>query len=199
MLLQGPPLRAALYARVSTLDKGQDPETQMLKLRTWAVVRGYEIAGEYVDYASGKDDNRPQFQKMIEDARKRKFSLVIVVRLDRMMRSLTNMLKVLETFDRYHIMIECTDQALDTTTANGRLMIQMTAAFAEWEREIIRERVNDGIARAKAQGIKCGRPRLPDGAASPDALRMRAYRERRANKTTPSPVYIEEGGKSPIE
>jgi DNA invertase Pin-like site-specific DNA recombinase len=85
----------------------------------------------------------------------------------------------LESLDKYGVALECVDQPIDTKTAMGRLFIQITGAFAEWEREITRERIMDGIARARHQGIKCGRPRLPDNAVSKEALRMREYRKRK--------------------
>ena len=180
-------MKAALYARVSTNDKGQNPETQLRKLRAFAEARGYEVTREYVDWGfSGKNDDRPQFRLMLDHSRRRNHGVILVVKLDRMMRSLTNFLTVLENLDKWGVGLECVDQSIDTRSASGRLMIQITAAFAEWERELIRERVNDGIARARAEGTALGRPRLPDEAVSPDAARMRRYRERKRNKT-PSP------------
>lgn len=152
-------MRVALYARVSTDDKGQNPETQLSKLRSVAQARNYEIIEEYVDFRSGKDDNRPELKRLLENAKAGKFQLVMVTKLDRMMRSTQNMLSILQRLESWGIAFECSDQEIDTKTPAGRLLFTVLSAIAEFERELISSRVKDGMARAKAEGKHVGRPR----------------------------------------
>jgi DNA invertase Pin-like site-specific DNA recombinase len=199
-------MKAALYARVSTAASSkkktkdgdrarQDPETQLIKLREFAKARGWEIAAEYVDRISGKTDHRPALDDMMAAAFRRDFDVIIVVRLDRLMRSITNFVTLNEQLTGYGVALVCTDQLIDTTTPAGRLQQNLLVAFAEYEREIIRERVNDGLDRARAEGKRLGRPPLPESKLSKDALRMRERRARaRAEQnTSPAALYIEEG------
>jgi DNA invertase Pin-like site-specific DNA recombinase len=169
-------MKVALYARVSTDDQGQNPESQLFKLRKMSEARGYEVVGMYIDHKSGKDDNRPDFQRMLNDARAHKFDVILVTKLDRVMRSVKNLLKVLEDLERWKVSLECVDQPIETGSAMGKMMITILGAVAEFERELIRERVTDGIARAKSEGKQLGRPRVSDEKVSPDALRMRKKR-----------------------
>jgi len=151
--------RVALYARVSTADKNQDPEVQLVRLRDYAASRGIEVVGEYVDVASGANPNRPQLEEMMGAARQRKLDTVIIVRLDRITRSLTNLLGLIEDLDRWGVHLMCLDQPIETGSASGRLLVHILGALAEFERELIRERVRDGMARAKREGRRIGRPR----------------------------------------
>lgn len=154
-------MRVALYARVSTAEEknAQDPEVQLIKLRDFCRARGYEIAGEYVDRKSGADPNRPALEKMMQDARRRKFDSILIVRLDRITRSIGNLLKILEDLQSWGVALICTDQPIETNSATGRLMIHILAALAEFERELIRERVMDGLKKAKRMGKRLGRPK----------------------------------------
>lgn len=162
-------MRAALYARVSTpasqkkkTAKGdqekQNPETQLKKLREFAAARDWEVVQKYTDRLSGKDANRPALEQMMKDAFYRKFDVILIVRLDRIMRSIANFVTLNEQLAASGVGIVCVDQLIDTTTPAGRLQQNLLVAFAEYEREIIRERVNDGIARARAEGKRLGRP-----------------------------------------
>lgn len=153
------PIKVALYARVSTIGEGQNPETQLMRLRHIAEARGWTIHKEYVDHASGKDQNRPAFQQLMGDAKAHAFDIILVTRLDRMMRSVKNLLNVIEQLDHYSISFECTEQPLSTNGAAGRLFLNITAAFAEFERELIVERSAEGTERAKAEGKLCHRPK----------------------------------------
>jgi DNA invertase Pin-like site-specific DNA recombinase len=151
-------MRVALYARVSTFDDRQDPDNQLRRLREFASARGFEVVEEYVDRASGADPNRPALTAMMEAARKRKVDAVTIVRLDRIMRSTINLLRVLENMEVWGVHLICLDQPIDTSTPSGRLLTTIIGAVATFERELISERVKDGMARAKADGIHVGRP-----------------------------------------
>jgi len=183
-------MKVALYARVSTDDKGQDAETQLFKLRHYAAAKGYEVAGDWVDHASGKDPNRPSFQAMLERGRKGDFSVVIVTKLDRMMRSTRNLLNTLQDMESWHLALECVDQPIQTNNAMGRMMITILGAVAEFERDLISDRVKDGMNRARFQGVHLGRPRIADDKASCSTLARRRQREGGL------PLNIKEGKKA---
>jgi len=102
---------------------------------------------------------REALEKMMGDARRRKFDAVVIVRLDRITRSITNLLKIIEDLQAWGVGLVCVDQPIETNSATGRLMIYILAALAEFERELIRERVIDGLEKAKRSGKKLGRPR----------------------------------------
>ena len=151
-------MRVALYARVSTADKGQDPETQLLKLRAVAVARAYELSGEpYIDFCSGKDSKRPALDRMIADARQGKFNLVLCTKLDRMMRSSKNLYNILQQLESWNVQFECADQDISTRGPSGKLLLAILSGVAEYERDLISSRVRDGIARRKSEGLPIGR------------------------------------------
>ncbi len=156
------PLRAALYARVSTSNKGQDVGLQLDELRQVAAQRGWEIAGVYHDDGiSGSTDSRPELDRMMADAQAGRFDLVAVWKLDRLGRSVQHVLSLLDQFALQGIeFVSLRDVGLDTTTPAGRLFTAIIAAFAAFERDIIRERVIAGVRRAQAQGKHCGRPKV---------------------------------------
>ena len=105
-------IKTALYARVSTVreDQGQDPETQLFRLRDYAVRQGYEVVAEFVDRASGADPSRPALDAMIEDAREHHFHLVLVTKIDRVGRSVINLCSLLEELETYGVKLSCIDQ-----------------------------------------------------------------------------------------
>jgi DNA invertase Pin-like site-specific DNA recombinase len=163
-------MRVALYARVSTRESArrikssgddrarQDPEIQLQKLRQFAANhQEWQVVEEYIDRASGAKTTRKALDKMLRDARLRKFDLIIITKLDRMMRSLINLQNVLAELRSHGVGLICTDQPIDvrdeSPTAN--LMVNILAAFAEFERELISERVTDGMVGAE----DVGRPR----------------------------------------
>ncbi len=156
------PLRVALYARVSTSNKGQDVGLQLDELRRVAEQRGWSISGEYVDDGvSGSDDSRPELDRMMADAQAGKFDLVAVWKLDRLGRSLQHLLRLISDLSRWGVgFASLRDSGIDTTTPTGRLMLQILGALAEYEKELIRERVIAGVRRAQAQGKHCGRPKV---------------------------------------
>ncbi len=153
------PLRAALYARTSTSDKGQDPELQLEDLRRLAEQRGWAIAREYVDEGhKGGKDSRPALDAMMADARAGKLDLVAVWRFDRFARSTKHLLTALEEFRSCGVDFVSQREAIDTSTPMGKMVFTLIAAVAELEAALIRERVQAGVDRARAAGKHCGRP-----------------------------------------
>ncbi len=154
--------RAALYARVSTDDRGQDPETQLRLLRDYADRRGFEVAGEFVDYASGTRNDRPQYKKLMEAARRREVDVVLVWRYDRFARSTQALVNALMEFRALGVDFISYQENVDTTTPQGELVFGLMASLAQFESSLIGERVRAGMARAKAQGKRVSRPPIPE-------------------------------------
>lgn len=154
-------MRAALYARVSTIDKGQDPDLQLGALKNYCAARGIDIANEYVDYTSGSKDRRLELDKLMDAARKRLIDCIIVWKLDRFGRSLKHLIITLDELNALGIGFISYSENIDLSTASGRLMFHIIASMAEFERELIRERVKAGIANARAKGKKHGRKPVP--------------------------------------
>lgn len=152
--------RVALYARVSTFDKGQDPETQLRPLREYADRRGFQIEGEYVDTASGTTEERTQYWLMIAVARKRKLDVVLVWRYDRFARSTQALVNALKEFQSLGVDFISYQENIDTTTPTGELIFHVMASLAQFESSLISQRVRAGMARAKAQGKHVARPAL---------------------------------------
>lgn len=152
--------RVALYARVSTLDKGQDPETQLLALREYAARRGLVPVGEYIDYASGTRDDRPQYQALLSAARKRQLDVVLVWRYDRFARSTQALVRALNEFHSLGVDFISYQENIDTTTPQGELIFTVMASLAQFESALISERVKAGMVRAKAQGKPISRAPL---------------------------------------
>ncbi|MDC3378670.1 recombinase family protein [Planctomycetota bacterium] len=153
--------QVAIYARVSTQD--QDPEAQLREVRSYVVRRGWETAVEYVDRAvSGVKERRPALDKLLQDARRGRIDVVVVWALDRFGRSLRHLVTTIDELGALGVGFVATTQGIDTTDASptGRLTLQILGAVAEFERAMIRDRVRSGIAKAKASGKHCGRPRL---------------------------------------
>ena len=152
--------RVALYARVSTVDKGQDPETQLLVLREYAAQRALVPVGEYIDYASGTRDNRPQYQALLSAARKRQLDVVLVWRYDRFARSTQALVRALNEFHSLGVDFISYQENIDTTTPQGELIFTVMASLAQFESALISERVKAGMMRAKAQGKPISRAPL---------------------------------------
>jgi DNA invertase Pin-like site-specific DNA recombinase len=153
--------RAAIYARVST--DGQTTDNQVIALREIAGRRGWDIVEVYTDQgisgANGRD-KRPGFDRMLKDANRRKFDVIMAWAVDRMGRSLRDLVDSIEHLEAVGVDLYLDQQSIDTTTPAGKLLFQVTGAFAEFERSMIRQRVNAGLARARAQGKHLGRPRI---------------------------------------
>jgi len=151
--------RVALYARVSTLHNGQDPEMQLRELREYASRRGWEIAGEYVDQGvSGSKESRPELNRLMTDAHRRRFDAVLVWKIDRFGRSLKHLVNALADLGAYGVAFVSLRDNLDLSTPSGRLMFAVIGAMAEFERALIQERVRAGLKNAKAKGKRLGRP-----------------------------------------
>lgn len=156
-------MKIAIYARVSTSDKDQNPETQLIHLRDYCIAQGWEVYKEYVDTASASDvAHRTAWRELMDDAAKRKFKAVLVFKLDRAFRSVKNMHDTLHTWELLGIAFKSQREQFDTSTSVGRLMLNMLASFAEFELELIRERVKAGMERARRQGKRIGRPKITE-------------------------------------
>lgn len=149
----------ALYARVSTADKGQDPELQLRELRARGQMSGWEIIGEYVDRGvSGARERRPELDRLMRDANRGAFEAVAVWKLDRFGRSLRHLVNALAELEARGIAFVSLRDNIDLSTPAGRLMFQIIGAMAEFERALIVERVRAGLAVARAKGKRLGRP-----------------------------------------
>ena len=164
--------RIGLYARVST-NNGQDPEVQLRELREFCQRRGFEIVEEFVDKGiSGSRERRPALDKLMVACRKRLVDAVVVYRYDRFARSLRQLVNALEEFRALGIEFISLHEGVDTSTPNGKLVFGIFASIAEFERELIRDRVRSGLAAARAKGRSIGRPRV-----AVNALRIASLRD----------------------
>jgi DNA invertase Pin-like site-specific DNA recombinase len=161
-------LRAALYARVSTAE--QSPEAQVEALRAYADARRW-ASQEFVDHGiSGAKDRRPALDRLLTAARARRIDVVALTKLDRLARSTHHLVTLGRELATLGVDLVVLDQQIDTTTPSGRLLFHVLAAIAEFERDLIRERVKAGLERAKARGQRLGRPRARVEAAAIRAL-----------------------------
>lgn len=161
-------MKAFLYARVSTVD--QNDGMQLREMRELAARKGYEIE-EFTDVASGARDRRPGLDRMMYLVHRGKCDVVIVYRCDRFGRSLQHLIKLLDELESMRVQFVSVCEGFDTTTAQGKLLFHVAAAFAQFERDLIRERTRSGMAHARAQGKHVGRPRL-----DLDLLKIQALR-----------------------
>ena len=154
--------RAALYLRVST--KEQTTDNQRLELERVAQAKGWQISAIYEDEgisgAKGRD-KRPSYDRMLKDAVRARFDVLMAWDVSRLGRSLTHLVQCLDDLHSNGVDLYLHQQAIDTTTPSGKAMFQMTGVFAEFERAMIRERVKAGLARAVMAGTSLGRPRNP--------------------------------------
>jgi DNA invertase Pin-like site-specific DNA recombinase len=185
-----PTKRVALYARVSTARcekcgkvrtehdshshefKGQDPETQLRELREYVERRGWQITEVYTDAGvSGSKASRPALNRLMTDAGRRRFDVVIVWRFDRFARSVSHLLRALEQFQALGIDFVSLSENVDTSTPTGKMIFTILGAVAELERSLIVERVKAGLRNARAKGKKLGRPRVHVDESRIEALR----------------------------
>src|SRR5215813_1667467 len=148
-------MKAAIYARVSTLD--QTPENQLQELRRYVEARGW-TAVEYVDQGvSGSKESRPALDLLLKDAKRRQFDVLVAWRLDRLGRNLRHLILLLDELQALGIGFVTLGEGIDTSTPAGKLQLHILSAIAEFERERIRERVVAGLHRARKQGKRLGR------------------------------------------
>jgi DNA invertase Pin-like site-specific DNA recombinase len=153
-------VRVALYGRVSTTNHGQDVSMQTRELEQFAQARGWRLVDSYLDIGiSGAKDKRPELDRLMADAHKRRFDVVIVWRFDRFARSVSHLLRALETFHALGIAFVSLSEHMDTTTPTGKMIFTVLGAVAELERSLIVERVRAGLRNARAKGKTLGRPR----------------------------------------
>jgi DNA invertase Pin-like site-specific DNA recombinase len=165
--------RVALYARVSTSNGHQDPEMQLRELREFIERRGWQVTEIYTDAGiSGSKASRPALNRLMVDAGRRRFDVVIVWRFDRFARSVSHLLGALEQFQALGIDFVSLSENVDTSTPTGKMVFTVLGAVAELERSLIVERVKAGLRNARAKGKKLGRPRV-----ELDECRVHALRE----------------------
>ena len=145
-----------IYARVSTQE--QSPDMQLIALREFAKKRGFKLFREYVDVVSGVSETREQYNQLFKDVRKRLVDVVMVWKFDRFARSTKMLLSSLDEFHNLGVDFISYQENIDTTSALGRVMFTVIGAIAEFEREMIVERVKAGLHKAKLQGKPIGRP-----------------------------------------
>lgn len=192
-------MRAGLYARVSTADKDQDPETQRLPLREFCLAQGWAIAGEFTDTAPATDLRaRTAWRALLDQAARRRIDLVLVWRIDRAFRSVLDAATTLERLQAWGVGLRSyTEPWLDTTSPFGEALYYITAAYAQLERGILAERVRAGMDRARRQGRHIGRPggtqaagfaerwrELGPRVQAGDVSRRQAARRLRVSRTT---------------
>lgn len=154
---QTKPLRVARYLRVSKHD--QDPALQENETTDLIERRGWQLVGSYTDHGvSGSREKRPELDRMLVDARKKRFDAIVVYRADRLFRSLKHMVVTLDELSALGIEFVSASEVFDTTTPQGKLLLHLVAAFAEFERGVLIERTKAGVEAARKKGKRLGRP-----------------------------------------
>lgn len=152
-------MKAGIYTRVST--ESQSVDMQLSDLRSFAKQRGFDIYKEYSDIGvSGSKDSRPQLDMLMDDARKKKINIVLVWKFDRFARSTRHLINALHEFNYLNVNFISYTENIDTSSPVGKALFTMISAMAEFERDLIRERVKSGLDKAKKKGIRLGRPSL---------------------------------------
>lgn len=153
-------MKAALYARVSTRDKGQNPEMQLEPMRKYCDAMEWEVYQEYVDKTSASDlIGRTAWTKLMKDASLRKFEVLFIWKLDRAFRSMDHASTALNTLNGYKVGFRSLmDPAMDTTTPNGQLLFNILVSMAQFEKDLMILRINEGMNYARTHGTKSGKP-----------------------------------------
>lgn len=155
-------MKIAIYARVSTIDKHQDTGLQLHDLEAYASARGWTNCAQYIDEGvSGSKDSRPALNRLMDDCKKGRITHILVWRLDRFSRSIKHLINTIEELEHLGVTLISFKENLDMGSPAGRLMVHMIAAFGEFERNIIRERVKAGLANAKRKGVILGAKAKP--------------------------------------
>jgi DNA invertase Pin-like site-specific DNA recombinase len=156
---QQKPLRVCTYSRVSTSNKDQKPEVQVEELRRYCAARSWGIEHEIVDHGySGGTDVRPGLKQLIQLVQSRQVDVVVVVKLDRLFRSLRHLVTTLDDFHSVGVQLVAVKDSVDYTTPAGRLFVQVLGSLAEFEKALLVERTLMGLAHARAKGKRLGRP-----------------------------------------
>ncbi|MGK5084874.1 recombinase family protein [Bdellovibrionota bacterium FG-1] len=158
-------MNVATYSRVSTQKREQKPEVQIQELRRYCKARRFKITHEITDRARGGTDDRPGLKELLRLVRTREVDAVVVVKLDRLFRSLKHLVNTLSEFEALGVKFIATRDQVDLTTPAGRMFAQILGSLAEFERELIRDRIMLGLEHARNQGKCLGRPRKNDYAA----------------------------------
>ena len=154
--------RVAIYARVSTTEGKQTPENQLRQLRTYAKARDFTVIAEYIDHATGRNEKRPEYQKLLDAVRKRQADIVLVWRYDRFARSTKALITALNEFRTLGVDFISYQENIDTTTPQGEMIFTIMASLAQFESALIGERTKAGMQRARDQGKQTHRPPLPE-------------------------------------
>lgn len=153
--------KIGLYIRTSTENQKESIKLQQEELERYCKNNNFEIYDKYIDFGfTGSNTERPAFQNLMEDAKEKKFDMVLVTKIDRFARSIIDCLVNIEKLQTHNVAFAATSQPIDTSSAMGKLTLNIMAAFADFEREIIRERMKAGRKAAEKRGIVCNRPRL---------------------------------------
>ena len=177
--------RAAIYARVSTSNNGQDPTMQTREMEEFCDRRGWELTDSYIDNGiSGSTESRPELDRLMADAHRRRFDAVVVWKFDRFARSVSHLLRAPETFKALGIDFVSLSEQVDTSTPTGKMVFTVLGAVAELERSLIAERVRAGIRNARAKGKRLGRPRVAVDGARIAALRSQGHSWRTIRRET---------------
>ena len=153
----------AIYARVSTKGK-QTTDSQLHEVRQYCKTRGWENVQVYSDRVSGGKSSRPNLDRMVQDLRDGKVERVVAFKLDRIGRSLTHLCLLVDEMSNLNVPLVCTSQGIDTSSGNavGKLQLDVLKAVCEFERNLIKDRVNAGLNAARARGVRLGRPTTLD-------------------------------------
>jgi DNA invertase Pin-like site-specific DNA recombinase len=158
-------MKVATYSRVSTQHREQKPEVQVGELRRYCKARGWKVLHEIEDRASGGGDDRPGLKRLLSLVCAREVDAVVVVKMDRLFRSLKHLVNTLAEFEALGVKFIATRDQVDLTTPAGRLFMQILGSLSEFERELIRERILMGLEHARREGRLLGRPRTNDYSA----------------------------------
>lgn len=152
--------KAGIYIRTSTDNQAESIKLQSKELKEYCDRNNYEIYKEYVDFGySGKNTERPHFKVMLQDAKEHNFDILLVTKIDRFARSIIDCLVNVELLESSGVSFAATSQPIDTSSAMGKLTLQIMSAFAEFERSMITERMQTGRKAAEERGVLCNRPR----------------------------------------
>lgn len=181
-------MKALVYARVSTSHHNQNPQVQIEELRRSCESRGWVISNEIIDHGySGSTDNRPGLKRLMALVRAKEIDVVVVVKMDRLFRSLKHLVSTLEEFEKIGVKFVALKDNVDYSTPSGRFFVQILGSLGEFERSLLRERTMMGLEHARSKGKKFGRPRIHD-----DAVILKLHKEgmsyRQIQKTTGAPM-----------